>query len=254
MTIGAKCRQAIVLLVALLGSPRPGIAQVDDLPLVEVLVPNGQSYGADAHGSPLIILLSGDGGWTAMDREIGAFLSANGVPVIGLNSLRYFWKARSHEEATDAVARITEYYLRKLSLSRVILAGYSFGADVLPFIVNRLPTELRQKIDGVVLVSPSDSAYFEIHVTEWTPWLAPKGEPLAPELARLDARHISCIHGSEEHDSPCLALGKAGARAEAISGGHHMGGQYDEVAKRVLGFVQQANPVQGPTETRPISQ
>ena len=254
MTIGGKFGQAIVLLVALLGSPRPGIAQVDDLPLVEVLVPGGQSYSADAHGPPLIILLSGDGGWASMDKEIGALLSTNGVPVIGLNSLRYFWKARSHEEATDAVARMIKYYLRKLSLSRVVLAGYSFGAEVLPFIMNGLPAELRTRVDGMVLISPSDSAYFEIHLTEWTPWLAPKGEPLAPELARLDIKQVFCIHGSEERDSPCLGLGKAGARAEAISGGHHMGGQYEEVAKRILEFVQQVNPVQGPTDSRPISQ
>ena len=254
MTIDVQRSLAILLLVGLLGSPRPGIAQVDDLPLVEVLIPSGQSYGADTRGPPLIILLSGDGGWAGMDQEISAFLSTNGVPVIGLNSLRYFWKARSPEEVTGDVARMVEHYLRELSLSRVVLVGYSFGAEVLPFIVNRLPTELRPKIDGVILISPSDSAYFEIHVTEWLPWLAPKGKPLAPELARLDAKQLFCIHGTEEHDSPCLGLAQAGARAQAISGGHHMGGQYQEVAKRVLGFVQQANSVKGPTESKPVSQ
>ena len=242
MTSAVHRSLAFLLLAASFCSPRSGIAQVEDLPLIEVLVPSGQSYGADARAPPLIILLSGDGGWASMVREIGSHLSTNGVPVIGLNSLRYFWKARTPEEITGDVTRMIEHYLHELSLSRVVLIGYSFGAEVLPFIVNRLPPELQSKINGVILISPSDSAYFEIHLTEWLPWLAPKGEPLAPELARLDIRQLFCIHGSEEHDSPCIGLGKSGARAEVISGGHHMGGQYEEVAKRVLGFIRQANP------------
>ena len=74
------------------------------------------------------------------------------MPTVGLNSLKYFWKARTPEEATRDVARILRHYLAAWHKERVLLIGYSFGADVLPFVVNRLPAELRAHIVSVSLL------------------------------------------------------------------------------------------------------
>ena len=41
------------------------------------------------------VLLSGDGGWAGLDKEVAAALAARGIPVAGIDSLRYFWQ-RSH--------------------------------------------------------------------------------------------------------------------------------------------------------------
>src|SRR5262249_1291780 len=63
---------------------RTPAADVGDLPLVEV----------PAVGTPtgtLAVMISGDGGWASIDRDIGAELAARGVEVVGLNALRYFW-------------------------------------------------------------------------------------------------------------------------------------------------------------------
>ena len=243
MTNAAQCKVATLLLAALLCPPpcRAQSAQlaVDDLPLIEVPVPGGRPHDADAREPPLVVILTGDGGWAEIDQAIGAVLSANGVPVVGFNSLRYYWKPRTPEGATRDVARVVAHYLHEWSLSRVVFIGYSFGADVLPFVVNRLPAEQHRSVDGVVLIGPSKLATFEIHISEWLPWKAPKGTPLAPELAKLDAHRVFCIHGSEEHDSSCLDLAPSGARVEEMSGGHHLGGKYQEVANRILAFVQE---------------
>ncbi len=185
------------------------------------------------------MILTGDGGWAEIDQQISAVLSANGMPVIGFNSLRYYWKPRTPEGATRDVARVVAHYLHEFSLSRVVFIGYSFGADVLPFVVNRLPAEQQRAIDGIVLIGPSKLAIFEIHLSAWLPWITPEGMPLAPELANLDAHSLFCIHGSDEQHSSCPDLAAAGARVEEMSGGHHLGGQYQEVANRILAFVQE---------------
>lgn len=233
---------AIVLLAALFCAPRSDaqsaeLPAVDDLPLIAV--PAGRPQVAPAREPPLVVILTGDGGWAEIDQEISALLAANGMPVVGINSLRYYWKPRTPEEATRDVARVVLHYLREYSRSRVVFIGYSFGADVLPFVVNRLPAEQQQAIDSIVLIGPSQLAIFEIHVSAWLPWTTPRGTPLAPELAKLDAHRLFCIHGSDERHSSCPDLVAAGARVEEMSGGHHLGGEYQEVANRILAFVQE---------------
>ncbi|MGB5133029.1 MAG: AcvB/VirJ family lysyl-phosphatidylglycerol hydrolase [Steroidobacteraceae bacterium] len=244
MTTAARCNLAMLLLAALFCSSRISaqaveIPAVDDLPLIEVPVRGDRPHVVAAREPPLVVILTGDGGWAEIDREIAAVLSANDMPVVGFNSLRYFWKPRSPEEATRDVARTVRHYLHEWSLSRVVFIGYSFGADVLPFVVNRLPADLHGRVDGVVLIGPSRLATFEVHISAWLPWKTPAGAPLAPELANLDAHRVLCIHGSDEQDSSCADLAGAGARVQEISGGHHFDRQYPEVANRLLAFVQE---------------
>ena len=74
---------------------------------------------------------------------MAAALSAKGIPVVGLDSLRYFWTARTPEGLAADTDRMIRYYLAHFGKKRVLLIGYSQGADVLPFAVNRLPAATR---------------------------------------------------------------------------------------------------------------
>jgi type IV secretory pathway VirJ component len=209
-------------------------AQLNDLPLIEV---PARGKGAALNASPpLVILLSGDGGWAGIDRELSAQLAQNGVPVVGFNTLRYFWEARTPEETARDVARTMQHYMHAWSCDRVLLLGYSLGADVLPFVLNRLPEEARQAVSATVLIGLSDTAIFEIHVSEWLHGAASRGLPVEPELRSLDRSHVLCLYGAGEGDSLCPALARDGASAEQIGSGHHLGGRYDEIARRILEF------------------
>jgi type IV secretory pathway VirJ component len=83
----------------------------------------------------VVVLVSGNGGRAGLDRE----LAAQGVSRAGFNSLRYFWHLRAPEEAARDFARVLEHYHADWKRTRFILIGYSFGAAVATFIVNRLP-------------------------------------------------------------------------------------------------------------------
>ena len=231
--------QAAYLKLAQQSAPPQAVGpELRDLPLTEVFPKAGTVPAVGAGANSFVLLLTGDGGWAGLDKKVSASLAAGGIPVVGFSSLRYYWKPRTVDEATAAVARAMEHYSQALSRSRVVLVGYSFGADVLPFIVNRLPAHLRSLVDRIVLIGPSQSAVFEVKISGWIPGLADKGEPLAPELAKLDVGKLLCIYGAEEPRSSCPALAQSGARSEQIGVGHHLGGEYDAVFRQILDFLR----------------
>jgi len=202
-------------------------AEVAGLPLVE-------QPGTPAEGAPLALLLTGDGGWASLDRGVAAALNARGVPVVGLSTLQYFWHARTPEQSAADIARILRHYLSAWRRERVLLVGYSFGADVLPFIVARLPEDLRARVQVVALLGLSRRASFEIRVADWLRSADKNALPTLPEIARLHDVQLLCIYGAGEADDPCSELGAAGIATERIGDGHHLGGDHAAIAAAIL--------------------
>jgi type IV secretory pathway VirJ component len=203
-------------------------ARITGLPLVEVTAtaePNAAAAGR------LAVVLSGDGGWASLDRRIASSFAQQGIPVVGIDSLRYFWSGRTPEQAASDVAALISHYMLEWHRARVDLVGYSFGADVLPFIVNRLPAAIAARVSSVTLVEPSQSATFEIHVSNWLPGVTTPGAPLAPELARLKPPPL-CIYGGGGERSICSDL--PATQAAQIGTGHHLGGDGDPIVDRIL--------------------
>jgi type IV secretory pathway VirJ component len=204
-----------------LGAPP---ALLSDLPIVEVPV--------TGNGTRFAVLLSGDGGWAGIDKSLGSALAAQGVPVAGFDSLRYFWSARTPQELADDLDRVIRFYAARWGRREVILVGYSQGADVLPFALNRLPASTRASVRLTALLGPGQKASFEFHVSNW---IGPSGDlPIAPEALKLQAASTLCLYGVDERDSLCPQLAPDHARAVPLSGGHHFGGEYAALAQRIL--------------------
>jgi type IV secretory pathway VirJ component len=197
------------------------------LPLIE-------QPGTPRADAPLALMLTGDGGWAALDRGVAAVLNAQGVPVVGFSTLQYYWHARTPEESARDIERVLRHYLEAWHRDRVLLIGYSLGADVLPFIVSRLPPELRDHVQLVALLGLGAHASFEIHVADWLRSSDGTAYATVPELARLKDTKVLCIYGSGEADDPCPQLATRGVSAERIGDGHHMGGDYAAIAAAIL--------------------
>ena len=193
-----------------------------DLPLVDL--------PADPPGDLFAVVLSGDGGWRDLDKSIADFLQQSGVSVVGLDSLRYFWS----EKSPDQLAKALEQVLEQHAQQHIALIGYSFGADVLPFAYNRLPTALKKRIVLISLLGFAKNADFEITLTGWLG--SPPSEnalPIAPELTRIPPTLLQCFYGEDEDDTACPSL-PAGAEIIKTTGGHHFDGDYAALAKRIL--------------------
>jgi type IV secretory pathway VirJ component len=202
--------------------------QINDLPVNEV--------HAEGNSDEFALLLTGDGGWAGLDQELAARLAASGVPTVGLNSLKYFWTQRTADEAAKDVARVIRHYLSSWGKKRVLLVGYSFGADVLPFVVNRLPADLQSQIETVSLLGLDSIASFEISVADWI-GNDTSGMPTRPELANLGGKPVLCIYGEGEQDSICPSLHEPHVTSEQVGTGHHFGGEYAQLADKILTFA-----------------
>ena len=206
------------------------------LPLTEVRASQGS-------GSTLALMLSGDGGWAALDRGVAAGLAAHGIDTLGWDSLAYYWKFRTPEEASGDLERVLRHYLDAWDKARVVLIGYSFGADVLPFLFNRLPPDLRSGVDLVALLGAGPAATFEFHLSDWLS-SSPSGmtRPVLPELRRLSPTPLLCVYGADEKESICPGLTGDGVLVRGLPGDHHFGGDYGGLADLILQVLRGAGP------------
>ena len=222
-------RAAYARLAALPPTVPVAAPEISDLPLHEV-------HAAEP-AQEFALLLTGDGGWAGLDQELAARLAANGVPTVALNSLKYFWTARTPEQTAQDVARVLRHYFAAWRAQRVLLIGYSFGADVLPFVVNRLPPELRARVASVNLLGIDAHASFEVHVADWV-GSDDGGAPTRPELTALRDVPVLCIYGEGETDSICPALPSGTVARQQVGKGHHFSGDYALLADRILSFAR----------------
>jgi len=206
---------------------------VADLPLVEV-------KPAQARGDALAILYSGDGGWRDLDQRLAGTLADKGMPVVGVDVLRYYWHVRAPPLAARDLARIMRHYQQAWHRDRVLLIGFSFGANVLPFLYNRLPPDLRGDVQLLTLLSPERRTAFEVDPRSWFGTESTAGQvDIAPELAALPAQRVLCIYGADEAAASLCTLPAAVAlRTLRKPGGHHFDEDYDRLADDILAVAR----------------
>jgi type IV secretory pathway VirJ component len=199
---------------------------LDDLPLA-VFPP------ARAGDDRLALVLSGDGGWQALPKNVAAGLAEQGIGAVGLNSLKYFWRARTPEQTATDLSRIVEHFAPLWHARRIALVGFSFGADVLPSVVNHLAPDMRARVSSLTLIAPSSTADFEIKVSGWL-GANPLGQPTVPDIERLRGLPMVCLYGADDHDAVCPSLPAGLTDVRRLPGGHHFGGDYAAVTRAVL--------------------
>ena len=205
---------------------------VDGLPLVEM--------PATPHTRRMAIFISGDGGWRDVDKRVSEKLQQLGVSVVGWDSLRYFWRRKTPDQAAADLAAVIEAYQRKWGCDQIALIGFSFGADVMPFIYDRLDENLRGRIVLISLLSPGQAADWEIRVAGWF-GAGPSSEatPLAPAIAEMPGERVQCFYGDADRGNSCGLLGARGAQVIEKRGDHHMDGDYDLIGRQIFEAFQQ---------------
>ncbi len=230
-TLLALALLAAALLIEVSAASAQALPKLPELPkdtLVEYPVPGA--------GGDLVVILSGDGGWADLDRQLGIRMAARGLSVLGFDCMKYFWQTRSPEETARDIDAVVEHYLSAWGKQRLVLIGYSFGAAVEPFVLARLPDALRAKLALAVLLGPATYANWEIH---WGDWLHDQphasARPVAAELAKIGGIRILCVYGAlEAKGSLCPTLAKGTAELLELPGGHHFDEDYVKLADLIL--------------------
>ncbi|MGD8366640.1 MAG: AcvB/VirJ family lysyl-phosphatidylglycerol hydrolase [Desulfobacterales bacterium] len=211
-------------------APAPSVLY--DLPLVEVK--------AQAKKTPLLaVLVTGDGGWAGIDREIAGALAAEGIPVVGIDSLKYFWSPRTPEGAAKDLERVLVHYLEAWQKTQAVLIGYSLGADVLPAMTARLGPATRARVRLIALLAPGTQTAFEFHLGDWV------GKPaegkqylILPEIETLADLPVLCVCGEKETDSLCREKLPPAVSRILMPGAHHFEGDYEAVVKQILDHLR----------------
>jgi type IV secretory pathway VirJ component len=200
----------------------------------------------------MAIILSGDGGWRDLDQSVGQIMQADGIPVVGFDSLRYFWSKRTPDEAAKDLATLIKHYHDAWGVNNVILVGYSFGADVLPATFARLPEAARNRVKLISLLGLSTAADWEITVDGWMGSHGSKATPTAPDVAQLPLAKVQCIYGADEDDSGCPAVAALGGEAIKDDGGHHFDGNYAAVEKQIMQAFDDRTQQVAQTDAHPV--
>lgn len=160
-------------------------------------------------------------------------LAREGVSVVGLDSLRYFWKRRTLAETTRDVARILAHYRAAWRRDEVLLVGYSRGADVVPLLAGSLPADERARLALVAMLGPGTFAELEVHAVDL--FTSRKRADTIPTedavRATAGAVRMICFHGEEERDSLCPRLAGLPWVTDRVHAGGHRLGSGEETAR-----------------------
>ena len=183
---------------------------------------------------PMVFFITGDGGYTRFDKLFCKELAESGFSVVALDALKYFWNEKTPESTTVDVEGIISLYQAKWQKDQVIIIGYSFGADVLPFVYNRLNKSLQDQIKSMVLMSPAIAGDFEIHVTDMLNLGGTtKKFDVVSEINKVRKVKILCIYGSEEKAEIKRKTKNEDLTFVTITGGHH----YDDAYRNLVSAI-----------------
>jgi type IV secretory pathway VirJ component len=179
-------------------------------------------YPAEApNARRLLVLLSGDGGWLEFNDQLAAGFAEKGFHVVGLNSRSYFWDQRNPEQTASDVVRLIKHYSKLYHTNKIYLAGYSFGADVIPFIYNRMPAATRRNVSAIALLSPFASTDFMVRTADLLNLSGDdKRYKVQPELQGIHIP-VYCFYGADERPKALEDYKRRNFHMKFLSGDHH---------------------------------
>lgn len=191
---------------------------------------------AKASSAKMVIMLSGDGGWLGFNDSLAVAFANRGYHVIGFNSRTYFWHQKHPDETANDFAKFMDKYSAEWKIKRIVLSGYSFGADVVPFIYNRLPEDLKVKVSKLQLLSPYQTSDFKVRLADL---IMTGGDnrtyKVKDEIAKINIP-VYCFYGQTENPKPLADVAMKDFFIRIVPGDHHYLNSY-----RLLVFSMRKN-------------
>jgi type IV secretory pathway VirJ component len=182
---------------------------------------------------PLIFYISGDGGFNKFSSSFMQILNKQGYAVIGLNAKDYFWSKKKPQDAAHTIEAVINETNKQWKKKNIVLIGYSFGADVAPFILTHLSASIMSKVTHLILLSPSPKTDFEIHVLQMLGWGKNSGESVPAEINKV-SNPVTIIVGDDENEFPFTQLTIKNKRVIKMPGGHHYDGDVSTLCKQIV--------------------
>ncbi|WP_343562501.1 AcvB/VirJ family lysyl-phosphatidylglycerol hydrolase [Sphingobacterium sp.] len=184
---------------------------------------------------PLVLYLSGDGGFNSFSNKICQLIADAGYAVAAIDSKSYFWKKKTAKDiAADISNTLKNHFLRRQN-QQLFIVGYSFGADAVPFIINRIDPLVKKNVRSIVLLEPSVSTDLEIHIADILGRSSAKRSlDVVAEINRIEGIKTSIVLGDDEAEFPVEKIRLKNFSKKYLPGGHHFSGNADKVVKTTL--------------------
>jgi type IV secretory pathway VirJ component len=222
-------KKTLILFVLIIVKLSAGLAQSAPLPLTDWAAPNAGKF---------IFYISGDGGINNFSQSICKFIHDKGYSVSALNSKIYFWERKTPEQTAKEINAWLLKQMNSHPFSELVMIGYSFGADVLPFVTNRLLPEIKSRLHKVLLISPSTTTDFEIHWADIFGLHNNRSMNVASEINKLRDYQVVTFFGSNENDFNISQIRLPSYHNEILGGGHHFDGKPEELSKALLKYIE----------------
>lgn len=210
-------------------APLPDAADtaVRALPLTEI--------PAHRAGDAVAVFITGDGGFAELDREVAGVLADSGISVVALDTRAYLWHHRTPEETAADVARIARHYSTRWHRERLLLVGYSHGANLIPFVADHLPADVAPRIALFAMLGLGPGASFQFHMADLFRDIRRNTDlPVPPQLAKLRGRRMLCIYGADEPRSSCRDADSTLLARHALPGDHHFNRAYRAIGAIIV--------------------
>lgn len=219
-----------ITLEAQVAPANPADTSVRGLPLTEVK--------ARRPGDAVAVFLTGDGGFAELDREVAGVLADSGISVVALDTRAYLWRQRTPDETARDVASIARHYSALWHRDQVVIAGYSHGANLVPFVAERLPSDLAPRVVLYAMLGLGPGASFQFHFADlFRDIRRPTDLPVMPQLHKLRGRPMLCIYGADEGASSCRDADSALVTRHALPGDHHFNRAYRQIGAIIANAI-----------------
>ncbi|MDP9076780.1 MAG: virulence factor [Bacteroidota bacterium] len=179
--------------------------------------------------SKMVVLLSGDGGWLGFNDTLAVEFAKRGYHVIGVNARTYFWHQKDPDQTANEFSKLISKYTKLWQVKRVVLSGYSFGADVVPFIYNRLSDDIKPKVSKLQLLSPFLSTDFKVRISD----LFSTGDDNRTYKVNEEVQKINipvyCFYGEAENPKPLAKIVMKNFFVRIVPGDHHYQNSYRQI-------------------------
>jgi type IV secretory pathway VirJ component len=185
-----------------------------------------KEFPASGASDYFVLLYTGDGGWKSLALNLASFFQGKNIPVVGIDVRKYFWTKRDQSEICYSLKVLIEHYLTSWHKSKVVVIGYSFGAEVLPFAVSELTSDLTSDIEKIIMIAPGRKAEFEVTFGSMLD-MSGNGLLISSELSKINSKKFYIICDDNE-DALCNGLDKQYDTC-VLKGGHHFDGDFQEL-------------------------
>jgi type IV secretory pathway VirJ component len=170
---------------------------------------------------PLVIFFTGDSGRSFFDEKLTDSLCANNIPLMCINSYKFFRKRKTPKQTLDSILPYIDLDLKKYNRQKFIFAGYSFGSEVVPFLYNLMSDEWKERVEFIVLLSPSYNSDFKIHFFDMV-GLNNRHWPydVLHEIMKIDNKKIIVFWGKDEKKFEKKEFTKHNITVHHLKGGH----------------------------------